>query len=225
MYSGTVTSNAYTSERHLVRIVTHTKDPEHVMGYCARASSPKNQKRMEEGELGAAGLLRHCAEKGHWSVFEMANVVVEIDTTRAISAQILRHRSFSFQEFSQRYARVNTLDINLPEQRQAGAKNRQSSLDVIEDIRIKKTVHEAIQFSIAAYNELVDDGVATETARMVLPMCSPTRLYMNGTVRSWVHYLNLRCKPDVQKEHRQIAIEIRAVLAELLPICAEVFEW
>lgn len=208
-----------------VRLISITPDAEAIMGYCARASSPKNQKRMDAGELTAEGLLKHCAKSGHWSVFEMANAVVEVRTTRAISAQILRHRSFSFQEFSQRYARVNTLDLVLPEQRMGGTINRQSSAEVSVDPAHKNLVADAVDAAVGAYNALVDDGVATETARMVLPMCSPTKLYMNGTVRSWVHYLSLRCKPDVQKEHRLVAESIRDLLADVLPVCKEVFGW
>jgi thymidylate synthase (FAD) len=210
---------------HKVRLITITPDAEHIMGYCARASSPKNQARMDSGELTAAGLLKHCAKSGHWSVFEMANAVFEIETTRAISAQILRHRSFSFQEFSQRYAAVNPDDFSTPEMRRGGTKNRQSSADVMDDSDTQFVVNRSILRSVDAYESLLKAGVATETARMVLPMCSPTKLYMNGTIRSWVHYLALRCKPDVQKEHRLIALDIRAELAELLPTCAEAFGW
>lgn len=208
-----------------VRLITLTKDAEEIMGYCARASSPKNQKRMEDGELTAAGLLKHCAKSGHWSVFEMANAVVEIRTTRAISAQILRHRSFSFQEFSQRYAAVDTSELELPEMRRGGTKNRQSSAEVIDDYSVRLRVSRAISMSVQTYDDLVEAGVATETARMVLPMCAPTKLYMNGTIRSWVHYLALRCKPDVQKEHRLVAEGIRDLLAERLPVCKEAFDW
>lgn len=208
-----------------VKVIWVTPNAEHVMEYCARASSPKNQARMDSGELTPGGLLKHCASSGHWSVFEMANAVFEIKTTRAISAQILRHRSFSFQEFSQRYSQVNTKDFTLPEMRMGGTKNRQSSSEVMDGKDIGLEVNAAIFNSIVAYETLLSKGVATETARMVLPMCSPTKLYMNGTIRSWVHYLNVRCKPDVQKEHRLIAEEIRSVLAEKLPNCSEAFGW
>lgn len=205
-----------------VEVVAFTPLPEHVMGYCARASSPKNQEKMDRGELTAAGLLKFCADHGHWSVFEMANVVMHIRTTRAISAQILRHRSFSFQEFSQRYAEV-TDPIPSPEMRKAGATNRQSSLEVTEEF--SDEVMASIHSSEEMYRSLIKRGVATETARMVLPMCSPTRLYMNGTVRSWIHYVALRCKQDVQKEHRLVALAIREKLSKILPVCAEAFSW
>ena len=208
-----------------MKLITITPRAEETMGYCARASSPKNQKRMEAGELSAAGLLKWCADKGHWSVFEMANAVFEIKTTRAISAQILRHRSFSFQEFSQRYAVVDTKDIETPELRMASTKNRQSSTELSIDPAHRGLVMDAIRQAIQSYNALIADGVATETARMVLPMCTPTTLYMNGTIRSWVHYLALRCSEDTQKEHRLVAEEIRSILALELPTCAEAFGW
>lgn len=208
-----------------VRIVTHTPDPEHLMGYCARVSSPKNQKRMEAGELGSAGLLKFCSDHGHWSVFELANVVMEVKTTRAISAQILRHRSFACQELSQRYRKIDELP-QLPEMRLAGSKNRQSSLDVVNTPEVKGIVEDAVCDAFEKYDALVaNHGIATETARMILPMCAPTTLYMNGTVRSWIHYISVRCKPDVQKEHREIALAIRRELSKILPICAEAFGW
>jgi thymidylate synthase (FAD) len=205
-----------------IRVVAHTPEAEKIMGYCARASSPKNQKRMEKGELSASGLLKYCAKEGHWSVFEMANVVVEIQTTRAISAQILRHRSFSFQEFSQRYAKIEE-SIPAPEMRLSGAKNRQSSLAVTH--KFDEEVQECIDGVYEFYLHLIDSGVATETARMVLPMCTPTKLYMNGTVRSWIHFLDVRCKDDVQKEHRLVADAVRSELGKILPTCKEAFGW
>lgn len=208
-----------------VRIVTFTPDPEYVIGYCARASSPKNQERMEKGELTAAGLLKFCAEHGHWSVFEMANVVMEIHTSRAISAQLLRHKSFSFQEFSQRYAQVQRDKFKLPEMRKAHKKNRQSSTDKIDDKSIESLVNTSVFDSLDAYEFLINQGVAPECARMLLPMCSPTKLYMNGTIRSWIHYLAVRCKEDTQKEHREIALAIRGELSKILPTCAEAFDW
>lgn len=208
-----------------VKLITSTPDPETIMGYCARASSPKNQARMEAGELTAAGLLKHCAEAGHWSVFTMANVVFEVNTSRAISAQILRHWSLDFQEFSQRYAKVDFEVLEIPELREAGASNRQSSLDVIDDPETNRIFQDAVRRAFATYDVLLSRGVANESARMVLPMCSPTKLYINGTVRSWIHYLDVRCKSDVQKEHRVIAEEIRRQLCPLLPTCAEAFNW
>lgn len=207
------------------RIVTHTQDPEYWIGYCARVSSPKNQERMAKGELTEAGLLKYCAEHGHWSVFEMANVVMEIKTTRAISAQIIRHRSFAFQEFSARYATVAS-PASAPEMRAAGAKNRQSSMEPIETHSVLGLVEDAVIGAFEKYKTLIEDhGVAQETARMILPMCSPTVLYMNGTVRSWIHYLQVRCNPDVQKEHREVALSVRRELSRLLPTCSQIFGW
>jgi len=208
----------------MIKIIAYTPDPEFIMAYCARASSPKNQEKMNRGELSPAGLLRSCAKHGHWSVFEMANVVVEAHTTRAISAQIIRHRSFSFAEFSQRYSEVKEA-IPAPEMRRSGSTNRQSSLEPMNDPLIDRKVSDSIESCWKTYKDLVERGVATETARMVLPLCTPTKLYMNGTVRSWIHYLALRCKPDTQKEHREIALAIRSELAKILPTCAEAFEW
>jgi len=207
------------------KLVWITPDAEKVMAYCARVSNPGNQEAMEDGRLGAAGLLSYCARKRHWSVFEMATACVEIDTTRAISAQIIRHRSFSFQEFSQRYAEVAP-DIPVPEMRQkAQGGNRQGSGAVIEDAYTSGLVDAALTIAKDSYTHLIGEGVAPETARMVLPMCAPTRLYMSGTIRSWIHYLDLRGKEDVQKEHREIAFSIRAILAGELPLLAEVFKW
>lgn len=195
------------------------------MGYCARASSPKNQARMDAGELTAAGLLKHCADAGHWSVFTMANVVFEVKTSRAISAQILRHWSLDFQEFSQRYATVDFDVLVFPELRAAGASNRQSSLETIDDPETNRIFQDAVKRAFSTYQVLLDRGVANESARFVLPMCSPTKMYINGTVRSWIHYLDVRCKPDVQKEHRVIADAIRHELCKVLPTCAEAFNW
>lgn len=208
-----------------IRIVTHTPDPEYWIEYCARVSSPKNQELMEKGELTPGKLIKFCADHGHWSIFELANVVMEIETTRAISAQILRHRSFSFQEFSTRYSKVNKSFLTLPEIRRAGAKNRQSSLEPMTDEETTNLVRDSLSSSWDTYEKLLEAGAAPETARAVLPLCTPTKLFMNGTVRSWIHYLQVRCKPDTQKEHREVALTVRAELAKILPICAEVFSW
>jgi len=207
----------------IASIVHHTPNPEYWIAYLARVSSPKNQERMEKGELDGAGLIRYCAEHGHWSVFEMANVVMKIKTTRAISAQILRHRSFSFQEFSQRYSKVES--FRNPEMRAAGSSNRQSSQEVMKSDRVLELVENGVFEAYQSYKKLLEGGVAPETARMILPLCTPTKLYMNGTVRSWIHYLEVRCKEDTQKEHREVALACRKVLADLLPTCAEVFGW
>lgn len=200
-----------------VRLVSITPDAEQLIGYCARVSSPQNQGKD------AARLLRYCVKHGHWSPFEMAHMVVEIETTRAISAQIIRHRSFSFQEFSQRYASVQTEPVP-PEQRLAGATNRQSSIAVDpcgwspEQMDAICLAEKAISEAWKAYKRLESVGIATETARNVLPLCTPTRLYMAGNIRSWLHYCQLRCAEDTQTEHRQIATAIMAILADNLPV-------
>lgn len=206
------------------KLIWITPDAEQMVEYIARVSNPKNQAKMESGELTPGRLLRYCADHGHWSIFEMASACVEVETTRAISAQILRHRSFSFQEFSQRYAEVDLKEFPVPEMRlRAQGGNRQGSVEA-DDWGTRRAA-ESVRDSVGYYHALIDSGVAPETARMVLPMCSPTRLYMAGTLRSWIHYLAVRTKPDVQKEHRQIAEGIQAILADELPILAEAFGW
>jgi len=202
-----------------------TPDAEKTMEYAARVSAPKNQERMENGELEAGNLLRYCARKGHWSVFEMANACLSITTTRDISAQILRHRSFSFQEFSTRYAKVVDA-IAVPELRLQAEDNRQASIRSV-------TAHAAFENDVAdlfgsvreLYDRMINEGIARETARRILPMCAPTKLYMNGTIRSWIHYLVVRCAPETQPEHRAVALQARALLARNLPIVAQAFGW
>lgn len=207
----------------MVRLVSITPDAEALIGYCARVSSPQNQGKD------ATRLLRYCIRHGHWSPFEMAHAVMEIQTTRAISAQILRHRSFSFQEFSQRYAEVETPPRD-PDQRLAGATNRQSSLPVdwryapLGQLAALNEGQKAVQASWRAYKALLDAGFATETARMVLPLCTPTRLYMAGNIRSWLHYIELRKKSDTQEEHRVIAENIHAILQRTIPTIMSAFD-
>lgn len=206
-----------------VRLISITPDAEDLIGYCARVSSPQNQGKD------ATRLLRYCIRHGHWSPFEMAHAVIEIETTRAISAQLLRHRSFSFQEFSQRYAQVHDKPRD-PDQRLAGTTNRQSSLPVdwpnttLYQQHAVRAAQEAIQASWDAYVSLVDAGFATETARMVLPLCTPTRLYMAGNIRSWLHYIDLRKKSDTQEEHRIIAENIHAILQRAIPTIMSAFD-
>lgn len=206
-----------------VQIIRSTPDPEYIICYCARASSPKNQQKMIDGKLDKAGLLKYLIREKHWSPFEMAHVLFEIDTTRAISAQLLRHRSFSFQEFSQRYATIED-DIPTPEMRLTSEKNRQSSTITTHDY--DQQIRNVIDEAHGLYDSLIGiHDIAPETARMILPMCTPTKLYMNGTIRSWIHYVELRCQEDTQKEHREIALAIRSELSRKLPICAEAFGW
>ena len=208
-----------------VCLVSVTPDAEKTIGYVARVSNPNNQDNPN-----VAGLLRYCIKHQHWSVFEQAHMTVEIETTRGLAAQILRHRSFTFQEFSQRYASTNLLDtmICVPDLRSQDLKNRQNSND---DIPVEK--RDALQAKIAVhfsdamdlYNELLDEGVAKECARFVLPLATPTRLYMTGSVRSWVHYIDLRSAHGTQKEHMDIAEKVRSVFKEQFPIVSEALGW
>ena len=202
------------------RLVWITPDAQQVIGDCARVTSPQNQGKD------ASRLLRYCIRHGHWSPFEMASMCIEIETTRAISAQILRHRSFSFQEFSQRYASVQVQPF-MPEMRLSGATNRQSSISAELNNGQRAAVQRAgnLMFHLyQAYREMLDCGIAPECARAVLPMCSPTRLYMAGTIRSWIHYTDLRKKSDTQEEHREIAQNILAIMREQLPTVMKALE-
>lgn len=197
-----------------VKLISISKDAEKLIAYMARVSS-NNQDNPN-----IKGLLKYCIKHGHWSIFEMSNMVVEINTTRAISAQILRHRSFSFQEFSQRYAKVNDLPT-LPHLRLQDHKNRQNSIDNINmflKIELNKDIENLFIEIDRVYNKLLDNGVAKECARMILPMCSPTKIYMSGSIRSWIHYLQVRGDEDTQLEHRNIAIKIKEIFKLELPI-------
>ena len=183
-----------------VKLVTITPDAEKLMAYVARVSNPSNQDNEKY-----AGLLKYCIKHNHWSVFEQSTMTLEIETTRAIAAQILRHRSFTFQEFSQRYASSNDLgDIELPELRKQDLKNRQNSTDDLDPNLVDKFERQMITLFSSAknlYTQMLDAGVAKECARMVLPLCTPTRIYMTGSCRSWIHYINLRSAHGTQKEH------------------------
>ena len=204
----------------LVKLVSITPDAQHLIAYCARVSNPSNQQNLDTEEK----LLRYLIDHNHWSPFEMANMVVEINTTRAIAPQILRHRSFSFQEFSQRYADVTTIGSPImPTLRRQDKANRQNSID---DLTCEKTqgyysrIRSLFADSEDLYKEMVSNGVAKESARAVLPLASPTRLYMNGTIRSWIHYCNLRMGVETQKEHREIALNVMELLCQELPAVA-----
>ena len=174
-----------------VKLVSITPDAEQLMAYIARVSNPSNQDNEKY-----AGLLKYCIKHNHWSVFEQSTMTLEIETTRAIAAQILRHRSFTFQEFSQRYAQTTSLgDIELPELRRQDAKNRQNSTDDLDPEITDKFNRQMITLFSSAkslYEQMLSQGVAKECARMVLPLCTPTRIYMTGSCRSWIHYINLR---------------------------------
>ena len=207
-----------------VSFVNITANPEQTMAYIARVSNPNNQDNENY-----AGLLRYCIKHQHWSVFEQSSMTLEIETTRGLAAQVLRHRSFTFQEFSQRYADSNLLgEIELPELRRQDTKNRQNSIDdldpeVVE--KLEKQMNTLFSSSLALYNQMLESGVAKECARFVLPLATPTRLYMTGSCRSWVHYINLRSAHGTQKEHMDIAEECRKVFTEQFPSVSEALEW
>jgi len=208
-----------------VKLITITPDAEKLMAYCARVSNPSNQDNENYAKL-----LKYCIDHGHWSIFEMAFLTVEINTNRGIAAQILRHRSFTFQEFSQRYADATLLaeDIPLFELRRQDNKNRQNSIDDISDeIKVKwnSKIREHFAKSKAIYDGMIADGIAKECARFVLPLATPTRLYMSGSVRSWVHYLNLRSSHGTQKEHIDIANSIKDIFVDQLPIVSKSLGW
>ena len=201
-----------------------TPDAEKQMGYIARVSNPNNQSNPA-----VAGLLGYCIKHGHWSVFEQAHMTVEIETTRGIAAQILRHRSFTFQEFSQRYANTNLLgEIPVPDLRSQDLKNRQNSNDDIPEEQTKRLQDQIKRYfaeGIDLYNELIREGVAKECARFVLPLATPTRIYMTGSVRSWIHYIDLRSAHGTQKEHMDIVEEIRGIFKQQFPVCTNALNW
>ena len=209
----------------IVKLVSITPDAEKTMAYIARVSNPSNQDNDN-----FSGLLKYCIKHQHWSVFEQSSMTLEIETTRAIAAQILRHRSFTFQEFSQRYADTNLIatKIPLPALRKQDLKNRQNSTDdldefVKQDIEMTITAH--FNHAEKLYKRMLEAGVAKECARMVLPLATPTRLYMTGSCRSWIHYINLRSAHGTQKEHMDIAHECRKVFTEQFPVVSQALEW
>ena len=207
-----------------VKLVSVTPDAEQLMAYIARVSNPSNQDNEKY-----SGLLKYCIKHNHWSVFEQSTMTLEIETTRAIAAQILRHRSFTFQEFSQRYAASTALgEIDLPELRRQDAKNRQNSTDDLDPEIADKFERQMITLFSSAkslYEQMLSQGVAKECARMVLPLCTPTRIYMTGSCRSWIHYINLRSAHGTQKEHMVIAEACRKVFTEQFPAVSEALEW
>ena len=207
-----------------VKLVTVTPDAEKLMAYVARVSNPSNQDNEK-----FAGLLKYCINHQHWSVFEQSSMTLEIETTRAIAAQILRHRSFTYQEFSQRYASSTSLGIiPVPEYRRQDTKNRQNSTDDLDPF-LKQTLELQTQTlfdsATALYEQMLADGVAKECARMVLPLATPTRIYMTGSCRSWIHYINLRSAHGTQKEHMLIAEGCREVFIEQFPTVSEALGW
>jgi thymidylate synthase (FAD) len=201
---------------HHVKYVHSTPDGDNLVAYMARVSNPENQHNTET----SARLIRYLIKHKHWSPFEMVNMCVEVNTTRSIAAQILRHRSFSFQEFSQRYSKALDQPGPLAVRRQ-DTKNRQNSVDDIDpyttqDFQIK--ADQVYDLSFKLYNEMLAAGVAKECAREVLPLSTPTRLYMNGTLRSWLHYCDLRCANGTQLEHQIIADECKELLKTHFPL-------
>ena len=208
-----------------VSLISVSPDAEKHMAYCARVSNPNNQDNENY-----AGLLRYCIKHQHWSIFEQAFMTLEINTTRGLAAQILRHRSFTFQEFSQRYADTNLLDatIPLPDLRRQDTKNRQNSIDDIPEEQIKflqERIRQYFNEGMDLYNELLREGIAKECARFVLPLATPTRIYMSGSVRSWVHYIDLRSGHGTQKEHMDIANACKTIFTEQFPTVSEALQW
>ena len=207
-----------------VKLVSITPDAEKTMAYIARVSNPSNQDNEKY-----AGLLKYCIKHNHWSVFEQSSMTLEIETNRAIAAQILRHRSFTYQEFSQRYAASTALgDIDLPELRRQDEKNRQNSTDDLDPEMVEKFNKQMITLFSSAkslYEQMLSQGVAKECARMVLPLCTPTRIYMTGSCRSWIHYINLRSAHGTQKEHMDIANGCKKIFVENFPSVSEALEW
>ena len=207
-----------------VSFVNITANPEQTMAYIARVSNPNNQDNENY-----AGLLRYCIKHQHWSVFEQSSMTLEIETTRGLAAQVLRHRSFTFQEFSQRYADSNLLgEIELPELRRQDTKNRQNSIDDLDPAvveKLEKQMNTLFSSSLALYNQMLESGVAKECARFVLPLATPTRLYMTGSCRSWIHYIQLRSAHGTQKEHMDIANACKSHFVQHYPTVAEALEW
>ena len=202
-----------------VSLITVTPDAEKHIAYCARVSNPNNQTNES-----IAGLLKYCIKHQHWSIFEQAFMTLEIETTRGLAAQILRHRSFTYQEFSQRYAESTALgDIELPELRRQDDKNRQNSIDDLDPKvvdKLNRQMNTLFTSAYSLYQQMLEEGVAKECARFVLPLATPTRLYMSGTVRSWLHYIELRTGHGTQKEHKEIANECKSIFSEQFPTIA-----
>ena len=199
--------------------ISDLKNPEDIIAYCARVSNPTNQLNTET----APKLLKFLVKHKHWSPFEMVDMTLEIKTSRAIAAQILRHRSFSFQEFSQRYSQAQVLEKL--ELRKQAAKNRQSSTDEYQNSTLQAKVREHVAKGISLYNNLIEDGVAKESARMILPLTVETTMYMKGSIRSWAHYIDLRIEENTQKEHREVAEEIKKIFIQQFPNVSEALEW
>jgi len=208
-----------------VKLISVTPDAEKMMAYVARVSNPSNQENPNYAKL-----LGYCIKHNHWSVFEQSFMTLELETTRGVAAQVLRHRSFTYQEFSQRYADSSMLadKIPLPELRRQDTKNRQNSIDdvdpfVRQEFQIKMQNH--FDEGMKLYQEMLEYGIAKECARFVLPLATPTKIYMSGSCRSWIHYINLRTANGTQKEHMDLAEGCKKIFIEQFPTCAEALEW
>ena len=207
------------------KLISVTPDAEKHMGYVARVSNPNNQDNPK-----VAGLLKYCINHNHWSVFEQAFMTLELETTRGIAAQVLRHRSFTYQEFSQRYADSSMLADTIPmfDLRRQDTKNRQNSIDDVDpflrqelEISIKRHFESAMDI----YKHMLEMGIAKECSRFVLPLATPTKIYMSGSCRSWIHYINLRTANGTQKEHMDLAESCKQIFIEQFPTVAEALEW
>lgn len=209
-----------------VRLISIPPDAEFLISFCARVSNPKNQNSTK-----IANLLKYCIKNKHWSIFEMSNMIIEIECPKPIATQILRHRSFCFQQFSERYANITNEfnNIPIPELRTQDHKNRQNSFSDKLDENLKNELNEKIEThfndAIELYNELITNGIAKESARFIMPQNTMTRMYMSGNVRNWIHYIITRTDPSTQKEHREIALKIKEIFKLNLPIIAEALEW
>lgn len=203
------------------KLVSITPECEKLIAYCARVSNAKNQENEN-----IEGLLKYCYKNQHWSIFELGNMVIEINTSCAIANQILRHRSFTFQQFSQRYAKVEQ-DLEVPALRRKHKTNRQMSIDDLDDDLVNELQYEIkkhFEASNLLYKRLLSYDIASESARFVLPLNTPTKLYMNGTIRSWIHYINLRSANGTQIEHQHLALEIKKIFQEQLPIIGKLID-
>ena len=207
------------------KLISITPDAEKVMAYCARVSNPSNQNNENYAKL-----LKYCIDHKHWSIFEHASMTLEINTTRGLAAQILRHRSFTFQEFSQRYADTSFLAEEIPlfELRSQDHKNRQNSIDDVDQeivIKWNTKIREHFAKAKGLYDGMIKDGIAKECARFILPLATPTRLYMTGNVRNWIHYIELRSTNGTQKEHMNIANDCKTIFVEQFPTIGEALGW
>lgn len=208
-----------------VKLISVTPDAEKTMAYCAKVSNPRGQDSDNYSKL-----LKYCIDHQHWSIFEQAFLTLQVETTRGIAAQILRHRSFTFQEFSQRYADATLLADEIPlfELRSQDNKNRQNSIDNVSDeIKSKwnTQIRQHFAKSKALYDGMIKDGIAKECARFILPLATPTRLYVSGSIRSWIHYIELRSSNGTQKEHMIIANQCKQIFIEQFPTISEALEW